>query len=425
MTTMITARRVSRLSRRGSFWAIAFAFLSLTALSTAPSPLYRLYADRDQFSSFTVTIVYAVYVVGVVASLILAGHVSDWYGRRGVLAAALVLAIASAIVFITSESLVGLVAGRVLVGVALGAGIATATAYLSDLDVDLGGRPTRRAGIVSTLANVGGLALGPLVAGLLARYAPHPLSLSYVVLAGALVVGFVAVLGSVEGHAPLQPRPSYHAQRFMAPAQERSAFFAALTGAFMSFAVFGLVAGLAGTLLAESLHQTSPAVTGLAIFLAFGSGAAAQTTTTSWPVTRLFAAGTAAAVVGLGILVASAWLAPPSLALFLIGCVIAGVGCGAIFRGSLQTVIATSTPNDRAGALATFFVVGYAGISVPVIGAGVAIQFLSPRLTLLLFGLGVVVGLLGASPVLIRRRDRDALPAEIVTRPTDPAAARR
>ena len=53
---MIVARRVSRLSRRGSFWAIAFAFLSLTALSTAPSPLYRLYADHDRFSSFTVTV---------------------------------------------------------------------------------------------------------------------------------------------------------------------------------------------------------------------------------------------------------------------------------------------------------------------------------------------------------------------------------
>jgi hypothetical protein len=86
--------------------------------------------------------------------------------------------------------------------------------------------------------------------------------------------------------------------------------------------------------------------------------------------------------------------------------------------------------------LATFFVAGYAGISVPVIGAGVAIQFLSPRLTLLLFGIGVVGGLLCASPVLIRRRARDSRAAEIVVRldgtggaefrqPTDPAAARR
>jgi hypothetical protein len=241
----------------------------------------------------------------------------------------------------------------VLIGIALGAGIATATAYLSDLDADPGGRPTRRAGIVSTLANVGGLALGPLVAGLLASYAPSPLRLSYVVLGGALVVGLIAVLVSVEGHAPVQPRPVYHPQRFKAPAQGRCAFFAALTGAFMSFAVFGLIAGLVGTVLADSFHHTSPALTGLAIFLAFGTGAAAQTTTTSWPSTRVFAAGTGSAILGLAILVGSVWLEPPSLTLFLIGCVIAGAGCGGIFRGSIETVISTSTPDDRAGALAT------------------------------------------------------------------------
>src|SRR5262249_22079324 len=136
-----TTEMSTALSRRSSFWAVALAFLSLTALSTAPSPLYRLYAQHDRFSSFTITVVYAIYVVAVGASLILAGHVSDWYGRRVVLAAALALAIAAAIVFMTSESLAGLVSGRVLVGIALGAGIATATAYLSDLDVDPGGKP--------------------------------------------------------------------------------------------------------------------------------------------------------------------------------------------------------------------------------------------------------------------------------------------
>src|ERR1051325_5906932 len=121
---MLTAPRVARLSSWASFWAVSFAFLSLTALSTAPSALYRLYASHDGFGSFTITIVYAVYVVGVVVSLLLSGHVSDWYGRRPVLAAALVLAIGAAIVFMTSESLVGLISGRVLIGIALGAGIA-------------------------------------------------------------------------------------------------------------------------------------------------------------------------------------------------------------------------------------------------------------------------------------------------------------
>ena len=130
---------VPRLSRRAGFWAIAFAFLSVTALSTAPSALYGLYERREHFSPITVTLVYAVYAAGVIASLLLAGHVSDWYGRKAVLIPALTLAVAAAALFISWQSLTGLLVARVITGLALGATVATATAYIADLDSD----PTR------------------------------------------------------------------------------------------------------------------------------------------------------------------------------------------------------------------------------------------------------------------------------------------
>src|SRR5688572_6410279 len=125
---------VPRLSRGAAFWAVAFSFLALTALSTAPSALYGLYSQQDQLSSLTITIVYAVYSAGVVASLLLAGHVSDWYGRRAVLIPALALAGVAALIFIVWMSLAGLLVARLLTGVALGAAVATATAYIADLD---------------------------------------------------------------------------------------------------------------------------------------------------------------------------------------------------------------------------------------------------------------------------------------------------
>src|SRR5215475_768477 len=77
-----------RLGRRSGFWAVAFSIAVLTAFSTAPSPLYGIYARQDHLSSITITAVYAVYAVfaaGVVVSLLLVGHISDWYGRRTVL----------------------------------------------------------------------------------------------------------------------------------------------------------------------------------------------------------------------------------------------------------------------------------------------------------------------------------------------------
>ena len=107
-------------------------------------------------------------------------------------------------------------------------------------------------------------------------------------------------------------------------------------------------------------------------------------------------------IVGLCLLVVSAWTSPPSLALFLAGGIVAGIGVGAIIRGSLTVVISTASPDDRAGALATFFTAGYAGVSLPVVGVGVMLQHLSPRVTLLIFAVAVGLVILAAAPILVR-----------------------
>ena len=215
-----------RLSRHAGFWAVAFAFFAVTALSTTPSSLYGLYEHHEHLSSITITGVYAVYAAGIVISLVLAGQVSDWYGRRTVMLPALGVAIAATIVFLVWRSLAGLLVARVLTGLALGAAVATATAFITDLDGDPGGTATPRAGIVATIANIGGLAAGPLIAGLLARYAADPLTLPFVVVLVALVLGVVLVILAPEGHPAVHPRPRYHPQRFAAPAEARRQFAA-------------------------------------------------------------------------------------------------------------------------------------------------------------------------------------------------------
>jgi predicted MFS family arabinose efflux permease len=397
------ARPLPRLSRRASFWAVAFAFLAVTALATSPSALYGVYAQQEHLAPITLTVVYAVYAVGVVASLLLAGHVSDLYGRKVVLIPGLLVAAVASVVFLASTSLAGLLVARLLTGVALGASVATATAYIADLDAAPDGTPSTRSGIVATTANVGGLALGPLLAGALAQYVPGGPSLTFVVILAALIVAVGLVARARESREPAQPRPSYRPQRLRAPAHARGQFIAATTGAFLTFAVAGLLAGLAGRFLAGPLHHPSAVLTGIAIFLNLGAGVVVQSTTTRWPAHRLIAAGIAPLLIGLIVLVASAWVSPASLALFLIGGTVAGVGGGAIIRGTLSVVISTASAQDRAGALATYFTAGYVGISLPVLGAGIALQFLSPRVTLLLFAAAVGLGVLAAAPLLVRR----------------------
>jgi hypothetical protein len=53
-----SAEPAARRRRPGSgFWAVAFAFLIVTAFATVPSPLYGLYRTRDNLSAFTITVI--------------------------------------------------------------------------------------------------------------------------------------------------------------------------------------------------------------------------------------------------------------------------------------------------------------------------------------------------------------------------------
>src|SRR4051812_25544692 len=186
--------RPSPQRHRLGFWAVAFAFLAVMAFSTLPSPLYGFYQQRDGFSSFTLTIIYGAYAIGVVAALLLAGHVSDWHGRRRVLLPAIATSIVSALVFLAWRDTAGLLVGRVVNGLSVGVVAATATAYLAELHATA--RPDaspRRAQLTATGVNMGGLGLGPLISGVLAQWVGAPLTVPYVVFLVALSVALVVV----------------------------------------------------------------------------------------------------------------------------------------------------------------------------------------------------------------------------------------
>ena len=137
----MTTTSLTQIRRREGlgFWVVAFAFYSLMAFTTAPTPLWSLFARHDRFSSLTITLVFAVYAVAVALSLFFAGHLSDWYGRRRMVAPALALNVLAALVFVAWPQLPGLLVARVLSGLGVGAVTATATVWLAELDAGAAG----------------------------------------------------------------------------------------------------------------------------------------------------------------------------------------------------------------------------------------------------------------------------------------------
>jgi MFS family permease len=385
------------------FWAVALTFLTLAAFTTVPSPLYGLYQARDGFSEFMVTVIYAAYALGVIGALALAGHLSDWYGRKRLLIPAAAFTVASGIVFLAWTSVPGLLLARVLSGISIGITSSTATAYLAELHA--GHRPGAsgtRAQVTATTVNMGGLGVGALVAGLLAQWVGDPLTVPYVVFLIAAAVALVAVAISPETRAPVEPRPRYRPQRPSVPAEARGEFYAAALSAFTVFSGMGLFAGLSGLFLLVTLHHPSHALAGATLFAVFSAGVIAQLATMTWPLRRTLAAGMALMLLGLAATVTAVWLSTPSLALFMIGGAVTGAGGGAIFKGAVGTVIRISRPESRAEALAGTYLAAFVGLSVPIVGVGVALaEGVSPRVTLLAFAIAVAMGIVASAITLL------------------------
>lgn len=390
--------------RRLGFWAVAYAFVVLFAFSTAPSPLYVLYAARDGFSSLMITLIYAAYAVGVMASLFFAAHLSDVHGRRPHLLGAIALALSSAGVFIGWPTVFGLFLARTLCGLSVGLTVSTATAYLNESDrARRGGSPGARSDLAAPACNLGGLAAGALLAGLLAQYLPDPLTTPYGVLVALLGIAAVGVVAAPETRPRRHPRPAYRPQRISVAHHARAEFLAALTGVFFAYAGPAIFIALAGTFLATAVHDDSLAMAGAAIFIVFIVGVALMAATGSWAIRRLLVAGVALEVIGLAMVVAAAWLPSPSLALFLAGGGVIGAAAAALFKATLGRVVAIGA--DHLGeALAGYFLSGYVGLSLPAIAAGIALRFLDPRATLLVFAVAVSIGVLVASRRLLGQR---------------------
>jgi MFS family permease len=382
-------------SRRHSFgfWVVAVAFLMNMGFSAVPTPLYVLYEQRDHFSTIMVTVVYAVYAIGVVVSLVLAGHVSDWVGRKRILVPALLVNVASALIFLFAPSLPGLLVARVISGISVGLTTATATAYIAELDLGIFGdrepRSARRAQVVATAANLGGIGFGPLVAGLLAQYAPAPLTLSYLVFGAALIVLAVLVAVSPETATPPKPAPTWRPQQIAVPLHARRIFFAAVAAGVAAFAVYGVFNSLAPTFLVDTLHQGSHAVAGAIAFAAFAGGVLAQIALARGSMRLMLQLSPLVLIPGLALLIGGMWL--PSFTLFLIGGVVTGAGAGLLFRGALVAAGSGAPPEARAEVLAGYFLGAYIGLSVPVVGLGIATQYAPARDVMLVFAAIVAV----------------------------------
>jgi MFS family permease len=365
---LLARSRSAEFHGAAAIFVVAAMIGVLFAGSTVLTPLYVIYKQRFGFSQITVTLIYAVYVIGNLAALMLFGRLSDAIGRRRTAIPAMAIAIASCLTFAVAKGEPVLYVGRILSGLAIGIGAGTATAWLAEL---IGGEDKSRATIIATSSNFAGLGLGALVAGTLAEYAPWPLHLPFVVYLAALIAVATLIWFMPEtishpvralGQVSLRPRLSV-------PREIRAQFVAPAVTGFGAMALCGFYAAISPSILAEHLHVSSHAVAG-ALFFELAIGVIAGIVATQHLSSRAVMLW-ALVLMGPSVALVVAAQVSGSMPVMMLATAACGIAAGLGYRGSLQVVNQIAPQDRRAEVVSAYFVCAFAGNALPVIGIAV------------------------------------------------------
>jgi MFS family permease len=355
---------------------------------------------RGALSAVDVNGLFGAYALGLIPALILVAPLSDRFGRRGVVRAALLLSAAGSLVLLLAgESFVGLLIGRIVVGVAAGATFSPGTAWVKELSdrVGRGASGARRAAVALTA----GFAGGPLLSGVLSQWAPLPEALPYLVHLALVVVAVVCVWRApetVQGGATRQRAAS----DVRTALRSRVFLWAILpTAPWVFGAASASLAALPGQIDVGAFTEIA---SGLTAAVTLGTGILVQT----WA-RRLaersprapFQAGVIALVAGM--LLGAATALTHSAFLLAPAAICLGAAYGFLLVSGLNAVDALAHPDDLATLTGIFYSVTYVGFAFPLLDSVFAPLITGPAVFVIAAALGAaaLVGIAAAWP---RRR---------------------
>ncbi len=389
--------RPGRLSRPIAFAAIAAIFVIFAAAASAPTPLYVVYQKEWGFPTSTLTLVFAVYVFGLIGSLLVLGGLSDHVGRRPVLGAAIALEAVAFVLFFVAGGVAVLLVARVAQGIATGMAFSTLGATLVDLNPP---HSPGRAGLVNGVAPISGLAIGALGCGALVQYAPAPTHLVFAVLFVGMVFAGVAISRTPESSGRRPGAIASLKPILGIPARLRPDVFALLPIIVASWALGGLYLSLGPSVAASLFGLKNHLIGGLVVSLLCGAGALTAFLLRTWPTSRVLAIAATLLSGGTGLTLAG--VEGHVVTLAAVGTIIAGVGFGASALASFGTLARIAAPGERSELLAVALVMAYLAFSLPAIAAGFATTLFGLHVTTVVYSLGIVA--LGLIALAAQRR---------------------
>ncbi len=356
--------------------------MTFSASGAAPTPLYHQYQESFGLTPFAITIIFAAYVLSLLAALLTVGSLSDYIGRRPAILAALLLNAVSMAMFMQAHSAAALIAARALQGFATG--LATATFGAAILDND-----RSRGPVLNSITALSGLTIGSLGAAILVTYAPDPRQLVYAVLLVLSAVEAFILWSMPETARPRAGALASLRPHVSVPAQARDVLVRLTPLTVATWALGGFYFSLMPALVREATGVGLPLVGGLVVSALTFSGVLSVLSLRSIAPGRILSSGIVALAVGVAITLAG--VREHEVSLMLLGTLVAGIGFGAAFSGTMRTVLPLAKTDERAGLLAAFYVEGYLAFSLPAMVAGLAVPMVGLTVAAYVYGTAVIM----------------------------------
>ena len=392
------------LSNRAAFGLLTSIMLMLLASSSAPTPLYATYQAEWGFSAITITVIFGVYAVAVLLSLLVFGSLSDHIGRRPVLIASLAMQSAVMAVFAFAGDVDVLLLARVLQGIATSLAVGAIGAALVDLHPG-------RGPVANAAGAMAGTASGALASALFVQLLPSPTRLVYLVLLVLFALQAIGVSLMAETSARRPGALATLRPTLAVPPRVRGTLAIAAPSLIAVWALAGFYLSLGPSLAGLVAGTHSTILGGAAVFVLAASGAVTVVVFQRLDPRTFSIVGSALVMVGVAIVLIAA--GERSVALFFIGTAISGAGFGGGFQGGLRTLLPLAEPTERAGVISVAYIICYLAMGLPAILAGVLVVDSTVLQTAREFGVAVIAlaGLTAAGMTLSTVRARTGRPA--------------
>ncbi|MEC0270750.1 MFS transporter [Paenibacillus anseongense] len=334
------------------------------------SPLFPLYQEQYRLSSLQITILFAMYAVFLLPTLLIVGSRGNGWGLKRVLRISILLSILATLIFMASQQAWLVYGARMLEGIAYGSFTGTAVAFLlKQTSKEKAGKAILLSGVAVSV----GFGLGPALAGLIIEYLHlMPLRAPFWLLTVLLVSAWVGLemLKDEDFQARKKRHRAASASISLGVSTDIKPHFWSFSAlpVFTLFTLNGTVLSLIPSFVKNVIHTSNLSVSGLLILLLMGGGTMMQML--PWfkhPVVRLR--------IGITLLACGAWLVvlsgtSESISLMWIGVLVQALGSGWTFQISLRLAGELPTASERPKVITTYYFAGYIGFIVPIVGVG-------------------------------------------------------